>query len=355
MDGCKLSWHPDRVAAWMRGERIAPIHIDVGMSKGCNIRCAYCFGVLQGNFYKRGATRYFKKYGLLRYMREAGEVGVRSMGFIGEGEPTLNPHLPLAITTAKNAGIDVSLGTNGILFPQDETGEKILEALSWIRFNISAADDMGYRKIHGSKKWGDFLSAVKFCVATKHRKNLPVTIGFQSVLIPENAHYMVHLARLGKKLGVDYHVIKQCSDTVDSDLGIYNRFSEYISFKEILQAAEAESEGDYNVIVKWKMIGNDGVREYQKCFGAPFLLYSSGDGRLYPCGAFFDGAMEEKFRMGDFNTHGFKEIWESDRYWEVVDMVAQLDISNCYSNCRSHYVNDYLWKIKHPPEHVNFI
>ena len=119
MDGCKLAYHPDRVSQWSRGERIVPIHIDVGMSKGCNIRCEYCFGVLQGNFYKRGADTYFERHALLRYIRDAGELGVRSMGFIGEGEPTLNPNLADAIFTAKRSGIDPSLGTNGILFPQD--------------------------------------------------------------------------------------------------------------------------------------------------------------------------------------------------------------------------------------------
>ena len=355
MDGCKLAWHPDRVSKWMRGERIVPIHIDVGMSKGCNIRCSYCFGVLQGNFYKRGAEKYFQREPLLNYIREAGELGVRSMGFIGEGEPTLNPNLADAIFAARNGGIDPSLGTNGVLFPQDYTGEGMLECLSWKRFNISAADDAGYRKIHGSKKWGDFLSAVKFCVATKRRKNLPVTIGFQSVLTPGNAPQMVHLAKLGKQLGVDYHVIKQCSDTIESDLGIYNRFSEYQSMGEILHYAQAETEGNYNVIVKWKMIGNEGARDYHQCLGAPFLLYSSGDGRLYPCGAFFDGDHEEEYRMGDFYKMGFKEIWESDRYWEVVEKVKHIDVEKCYANCRSHYINDYLWKIANPPEHVNFV
>ena len=48
MDGCKLAWHADRVAAWQRGEKIVPIHIDVGMSKSCNIRCRYCFGGTSG-------------------------------------------------------------------------------------------------------------------------------------------------------------------------------------------------------------------------------------------------------------------------------------------------------------------
>ncbi|KPK96589.1 MAG: radical SAM protein, partial [Omnitrophica WOR_2 bacterium SM23_72] len=83
MDGHKLYWHLDRVRDWLEGKRIVPIHIDVGLSKGCNIRCEYCFGVLQGNFYKKGAEFYFPREPLLRYVREAGEAGVRSMGFIG--------------------------------------------------------------------------------------------------------------------------------------------------------------------------------------------------------------------------------------------------------------------------------
>jgi len=142
MDGCKLLWHLDRVAAWQRGDRIAPLHIDVGLSKGCNIRCQYCFGVLQGNRYKKGASVTFPREPLLRYMREAGEVGVRSMGFIGEGEPLLNPHVYEAVVEGKKAGVDIALGTNGILYDTGKAGESALEHLSWIRFNISAASIM---------------------------------------------------------------------------------------------------------------------------------------------------------------------------------------------------------------------
>ena len=114
MDTNKMMWHPDRIAKFLDGETIAPIHIDVGLSKGCNIRCHYCFGVMQGNFYKEGAKTYFPREPLLRYMRSAGLCGVKSMGFIGEGEPTLNPHIYDAISEATEYGIDVSLGTNGI-------------------------------------------------------------------------------------------------------------------------------------------------------------------------------------------------------------------------------------------------
>ena len=46
MDSHKLFWHLDRVEAWQRGERIAPLHIDMGISSGCNMACTFCYGVI---------------------------------------------------------------------------------------------------------------------------------------------------------------------------------------------------------------------------------------------------------------------------------------------------------------------
>ncbi|MBI5657042.1 MAG: radical SAM protein, partial [Geobacter sp.] len=150
MDGHKLYWHLDRVNDWLQGKRIAPLHIDVGLSKGCNIRCIYCFGAMQGNRYTEGAAAYFPREPLLRYLRDAGALGVRSMAFIGEAEPLLNPHVYEAIVCGKKSGVDIALGTNGILFDTGRSGEEALEHLSWLRFNISAASEESYQRIHGS-------------------------------------------------------------------------------------------------------------------------------------------------------------------------------------------------------------
>lgn len=357
MDGHKLYWHLDRVSDWLSGKRIAPIHIDVGLSKGCNIRCEYCFGALQGNFYKKGSEIYFPRDALLRYVREAGESGVRSMGFIGEGEPLLNPFAYEAIVEAKKSGVDVSIGTNGILLDTGRKGKEALESLSWIRFNISAASDKAYLRVHRSKEFLTAIQKIKFCVETKRKNNTMATIGLQMVLTLSNADQVVPLAKLGKGLGVDYLVIKQCSDTVDSEIGVFNKLGEYGRFSDILKEAEGISSGNYNVIVKWKKLTNKGRRGYEQCLGVPFLLYSSGDGKLYPCGMCFDynRGMEEEYRMGDLVKQSFKEIIKSDRYWKVVDKIKQIDVDKCYSNCRTHAINEFLWQLKHPPEHLNFV
>jgi len=355
MDGTKLLWHLDRIVEWQQGRRIAPLHIDVGLSKGCNIRCEYCYGVIQGNFYRKGADVYFPREPLLRYMREAGELGVRSMALIGEAEPLLNPHVYEAIVAGKTAGMDMALGTNGILLDTGRDGQAALEHLCWIRFNISAATPEAYRRIHASKEFDRAVEKIRFCVATKARKNLPLTIGLQMVLTPRNVDQVVALARLGRELGVDYLVVKQCSDTQDSKLGYYKRLDEYDAFDDILRQAEAQSTDQYNVIIKWDKITNKGRRCYDRCLAMPFLLYSSGDGKLFPCGMFFE-IEKEKYCLGDLTRQSFREIIHGDRYQEVLERVLAIDVHQvCYSNCRSHSLNEFLWKLQHPPEHVNFV
>lgn len=354
MDGHKLYWHLDRVTDWLKGKRIPPIHIDVGLSKSCNIRCQYCFGVLQGNFYKKSASVYFPREPLLRYMRQAGQIGVRSMALIGEGEPLLNPYVYEAIVEGKKSGVDIAMATNGILLDTGKAGEQALEHLSWIRFNISAASEDAYKRIHASKEFLTAVEKIKFCVAVKKKRKLKLTIGLQMVLTPSNVDQVVPLAKLGASLGVDYLVVKQCSDTIENKLGIFDKLNEYESFAARLKEAEGFSNTDYNVIIKWIKVGNKGLRNYERCLGVPFLLYSSGDGKLYPCGVFFY-EHEKEYRMGDLVKQSFKEIFESKRYWEVVEKVSQIDVRKCYVNCRTHCINEFLWSLKNPPEHVNFV
>lgn len=355
MDGHKLYWHLDRVADWLEGKRIVPLHIDVGLSKGCNIRCEYCFGTMQGNFFKKGSEFYFPREPLLKYVREAGEAGVRSMAFIGEAEPLLNPYVYEAVVEAKEAGIDVALGTNGILLDAGRKGEEALEHLSWIRFNISAASEEAYRRIHRSREFSAAIEKIKFCIALKRKMKLSITIGLQMVLTPSTLDQAVPLAKLGKEIGVDYLVIKQCSDSVNNTLGIFNRLDEYDGYEPYLKEAEGMSAEDYDVIVKWNKVTNRGKRNYDRCLGVPFLLYSSGDGSLYPCGIFFDGRKEE-FKLGDMLQQSFKEIVESERYWNIINSIKKIDVhKECYSNCRTHSINEFLWMMQKQTEHVNFI
>ena len=41
--------HRDRVEAWYRGERVAPITMDMALTQKCSFSCTYCYAGLQYN------------------------------------------------------------------------------------------------------------------------------------------------------------------------------------------------------------------------------------------------------------------------------------------------------------------
>jgi len=64
----------------------------------------------------------------------------------------------------------------------------------------------------------------------------------------------------------------------------------------------------------------------------------------------------ENFNLGNINDSSFSVIWEGEgRKHNFLHVRDELSIENCRKNCRMDEVNRYLWELKHPSPHVNFI
>ncbi|MBW1988980.1 MAG: radical SAM protein [Deltaproteobacteria bacterium] len=362
LDGHKLAWHRDRLQAWNAGERVAPITIDCALTRACTYRCVYCYGQLQANDEKK-MTRDV----IFRFLDDAAEIGVKAVSFVSDGESTASPHVYDAILRGRENGLDMALGTNGYLL-KDERLEDILPALTYLRFNISAAEPRRYAQIHGCAEscYHKVLETVCRAVRIKRENNLPVTLGLQMVLLPRFADQVLPLARLGGELGVDYTVIKHCSDDENHTLGV--KYDEYFSLEGLLKQAEALSTPEHLVAAKWSKIMSSGKREYSRCYGPALIMQFSGSGLVAPCGMLFNSRYK-KYHMGNIAEQSFKDIWKSDRYREVLDLLAsdKFDARTmCGSLCLQHKVNECLWAIKQEnaplpepseeePMHVNFI
>ena len=362
LDGHKLAWHKDRVDAWLKGERIAPITIDCALTRRCTYKCVYCYGQLQANDEKK-----MTKDVIFRFLDDAAEIGVKAISFVSDGESTCSPHLYDAILRGKSNGLDMALGTAGYLL-KDERLEEILPVLTYLRFNISAADPKRYAQIHGCKEkfFEKVVNTIKESVRIKQENNLEVTLGLQMVLLPIFADQIIPLAKLGKEIGVDYFVIKHCSDDENNTLGV--DYSAYEKLTGLLKEAENFSTGSYSVRAKWSKIMSGGKRCYSQCYGPPFIMQFSGSGLVAPCGMLFNEKYK-KYHIGNIAEKSFKEIWKSDRYWEVINLIAsdKFDARTmCGSLCLQHKVNEFLWSLKNDdakmetpcgnePMHINFI
>lgn len=362
LDGHKLQWHQDRVNAWLAGERIAPITIDCSLTRACSYNCVYCYGKLQDNDSKRMTLDVIH-----RFLDDAAEIGVKAISFVSDGESTCSPHLLSAVLRGKANGLDMALGTNGFLLKDEQLAE-MLPALTYLRFNISAAERDRYAGIHGCspEAFDKVVETIRKSVEIKKRDNLDVTLGLQMVLLPEFIDQVIPLANLGRQLGVDYLVIKHCSDDESGSLGV--DYSAYHGLVDLLQQAEGISTEDYLVKAKWSKILSGGTREYSRCYGPPFIMQLSGSGLVAPCGMLFNSKYKD-YHIGNIVDTSFKELWRGERYWQVVDLIASDEFDArkmCGSLCLQHKVNEFLWGLKkgklsfddsegEQPDHINFI
>lgn len=347
LDGTKISLYKDRVKAWNRGDRIAPVTIDIALTQACNYKCVYCYGTLQEN---KGGARITGVH-LSSFINDCSDIGVKGIAFVGDGESTLNHHLPEAIGYARAKGIAVALGTNGFLLAS--IMHDILPCLSYLRVNISAGNPIRYSEIMGTPEanFDIVCNNIATAVAFKKSKNLKCTIGLQMVLMPQFIDQIMPLTRLALKLGVDYLQIKHCSDNELGTLGV-----DYDSYKgrhlqEVLRRSEACSNETTRIKVKWSKIKDRDKRSYRQCYGPPFMCQISGTGLVAPCGMLFNDRYSH-YHLGNITKRSFKAIWESDHYWRIMRELASNKFdarSMCGTLCLQHSLNKWLDKYKKYP------
>jgi len=342
LDGTKITWYLDRVAAWERGERIAPITIDMALTRACNYACHFCYAMLQEND-RQVITRDV----IVRFLDDCAEIGVKGISFVSDGESTISPVFVDAVQHGSRVGLAMACGTNGFVLNRRKL-EETLPHLTYLRINISAGEPARYAEIMGTKpEWFDRVCQnIRDMVEIKRRDRLPVTIGMQMVLMPQYADQILPLARLGKELRADYLIIKHCSDNEEGSLGV--DYAAYAKLTDLLKEAESLSDDGYSVRIKWSKIQTEGKRSYQRCYGPPFLVQISGSGLVAPCGMLFNEKYK-KFHIGNIAEQRFKEIWQSERYWEVMSYLASPDFNAqrmCGTLCLQHKVNEYLDEYK---------
>jgi MoaA/NifB/PqqE/SkfB family radical SAM enzyme len=319
LDSHKLAYHMDRVNAWESGERIAPISVDMSLTRACGAMCSFCYAMMQESQVRSS----IKVDQSLKLLDDFSKIGVRSVSLVSDGESTLAKAYVPFIQHAYELGIDVGNATNAWEW-EPEKIEQVLPYMTWVRFTVAAGRPDSYANImyKGPEHTYVFdraIKHIKYAVDLKRRKKLSVTLGIQMVLMPDLKDEIIPFAQLGLDLGVDYAVIKHCSDDEQHTLGI--DYSQYASLHELLKRAEKMSTEKTKIIVKWEKIKDGDKPSYSRFYGPQFLLQISGSGLVAPSGMFFN-ARYSKLHIGNFTEERFYDIWKSERYWRAMNYLA---------------------------------
>jgi len=373
LDSTKIAYpqHRERVQAWARGERVAPITVDMALTQKCSFSCTYCYAGLQYNKASPAEWETYKNLldDFVSIGHRPGE-GVKAVSLVSDGESTENPFFHDFVLYGKSLGLDMACGTNGFKLKPDRYHE-LLPALTYLRFNISAGEKEAYKRVMGvtDKHWEVCIHNIREAVRVKKELGLRTTIGLQMVLLPEYADQVIPLAELGRDLGVDYTVIKHCSDDEKGSLGVDYQFYRTPLAMDLLKAAEALSTPHYSVQAKWSKMMTGRDRKYSKCFGTPLFLQMSGTCIVAPCGSFF-GKDYSQHHIGNITETRFKDLWAGERYWQVLNHLGSDKFDprkRCATLCLQDKVNEALFEWKElggdlpdlsgrpTPQHINFI
>jgi len=319
LDSHKLSHHFERVQAWEAGERIAPVSVDMALTRACGAMCAFCYAMVQEP-QERSSVKVDTSLSLLDDFKS---IGVKSVSLISDGESTISKSYVPFIQHAASLGIDVGNATNAWEWGPEKI-EAVLPHLTWVRFTVAAGRPESYAKImfkgpEHTQVFDKAMANIRYAVDYKRKNNLPVTLGIQMVLLPEYKDEIIPFSQLAIDLGVDYGVIKHCSDDENGSLGV--DYSKYEPLYGKLNEAEKMSTGQTKIIVKWEKIMDKGKPSYNRFYGPQFLLQISGSGLIAPSGMFFN-AKFSKLHIGNFTEERFMDMFKSEKYWRAMDYLA---------------------------------
>jgi len=348
IDSHKLIYHIPRVYQWLKKGDVYPIFVEISLYGGCNHRCIFC----AFDFLKYRPS-FIKKDNIKKLIGDMSKKGIKSVLYSGEGEPLLHKDITDIIYITKKNGIDVAISTNGV-FLDEYKSEKILPHLTWLRISINAAKRKSYSLIHGTNgnDLDKVIKNVKKIVKIKNKNSYSCTIGVQFLLLPQNYKEVIILANILKDIGVDYLSIKPFSPHPSSKHRFKKiDYSEYLHLKKKLELYESNQ---FKVI--YRLHSMEKLLEkkpYRSCLGLPFFAHITAEGDVFPCN-FFVG--NRKFVLGNIYKNSFTEIWKSQKRRRIVKYIEDFwDVEKCRKTCRLDEINRYLWKLRNPPLHVNFI
>ncbi|MBN1353328.1 MAG: radical SAM protein [Candidatus Omnitrophica bacterium] len=349
IDSHKLLFHAERVSDWIKGKFVCPVCIEISPTDLCNHHCIFC-GLDYG---KRKGTFLDKKY-VTRFVKGAAKKGLKAVIIAGEGEPLLDSNVTDFVTSFKKLKLDVAITTNGVLMDRDFC-EKNLKSLTWIRVSIDAGTAPVYKRMHNAseKDFCKVLQNLNSAVSVKKKHGLKVTIGTQFLLLKENQKDLINAAKVLKKIGVDYLIVKPYSkhplsrNEAGTDI-------DYSNFSYLEDRLKKYSGNGFNIIFRSATMKKRFMeKSYDRCLGVRFWAYISSDGEIYPCNTFYG---VKRFSIGNVRGGSFTEIWNGEKCRTVFRHIEKkMDAKKCRELCRLDEINSYLWRIRHPHEHENFI
>jgi MoaA/NifB/PqqE/SkfB family radical SAM enzyme len=347
----KLFGHLDTLAAIKRGERPAPVNVEIDLSNRCSLGCSWCHfaythtrGPLAGKVAgPEGAVSggdlmtWEMAFVITDQLRGA---GVKSVTWTGGGEPTLHPQFNNIISHTRNLRLEQGLYTHGGHIDQ-ERAELLKKHLTWVFVSLDECTPDAYKASKGVNRFEAATDGIRRLVAAGGK----ATIGVGFLLHPGNYRDIYHMVKLGKQLGADYVQFRPTVHFEQEHPGALIEDTDWLDEAILRLGQYAHDPFVVADIERFKRYMNWNGHEYNTCFWSALQTVITPNGKVWRC---TNKREHPDALLGDLSVESFAEVWARSGGPCQVDRT-------CRIACRGDLANLTLDGIMTPQHHANFI
>lgn len=344
----KIFGHLEEVNKVKCGARIAPIYVRIKPTNRCNQNCYYCHyknPYLKLDQYNPADEINREK--MLEIIQDFKDIGVKAVTFSGGGEPLLYPYIEETMEAVLNAGIDLSIITNGSLLT-GKTAELLSQA-KWVRISLESGCSETYSKIRGVKE-DTFHELCENIKSFAKIKSKDCELGVNHVIGPNNYREVYQAGKLMWELGCDH--IKYTALMSNDAEKMHAPFKKEV-IEQIHKLIEENTE-DFKIINLYESDFDSNAvfgRNYDYCAIKDYVTVIAANSKIYYC---HDKAYLSAGEIGDISQKSFKDVWFSEETTRKFEMFDPQEI--CKHHCVYDDRNELLNRFYSLDEqHINFI
>jgi len=327
----KLLWHHEKFRSFLDKKISAPIYVRLKPTNRCNHHCSFCsYDPLTGDLAVRNETNRIDEIThekIMEIIEDFKEMGVKAVTFSGGGEPLLYHSIEEAMQKVLDAGMNLSIITNG----QGLNGKKaeILSQANWVRIS-SEGDVASFSKIRKvPEKWFYILAGniKKFAQI----KNPKCELGINLVVHKNNAEQVYESVKHFKNLGTNH--IKITPMWIEN-FNEYHKSTKESVLEQITKAREDFQDKNFNVhdtYVEDFSGASVSERKYNRCWIMQTIPVIGANCKVYFC---HDKAYASDGVLGSIKDKSFKDLWFSEEAAEIFRNF------NPQEKCKHHCAND---------------
>ncbi len=344
----KIFGHLNELQKVKNGERIAPVYVRIKPTNRCNQNCYYCHykhPYLTLDQYHPADEISREK--MLEIIQDFKEIGVKAVTFSGGGEPLLYPHIEETMEAVLEAGIDLSIITNGSLLAGRKA--QLLAKAKWVRISLESGCAETYSAIRGVRE-DAFEQLCENIGNFAKIKASDCELGINFVVGPKNCGEVYQAGRLMQELGANH--IKYAALMSNETEKMHEPFR--LDVIAQLHRLIEESTPGFRVINLYESDFDRRVvfgRNYDCCGIKDFVTVIAANAKIYYC---HDKAYLSEGEIGDISDKPFREVWFSEETTEKFR--AFNPRASCAHHCvyddRNELLNQYYSLDAH---HINFI